>query len=183
MIRTPRFELDILRRDDVTAQREILAILSHPDFSGFMGLGPYNSTGNKSYISDAVAMNEDASTPSCIMTIKQDGRCIGVLDSADDHGEPDLGYFIAPSEWGKGIAKECVPPFVRHLFETKPIRLLTATSHPDNAASAKLLQSLGFARSGTKPRPYNDGHAESLTWILPRERFMAHKPPPPVLGQ
>jgi ribosomal-protein-alanine N-acetyltransferase len=181
MIRTARYALEILRRDDQAAQNDILEIFNHPQFEKFMGLGPHNPEGNKTYIDRALAMNEDETSSSCIMAIKDNGKTIGVMDIAMDEGAPDLGYFISPDHWSKGIAKECLHPFVDHLFKTKPIFYMKATCLPDNVASAKLLRSIGFVQTGRKERSYGDGAQESLTWELSRDQFFENLQQPPKL--
>jgi RimJ/RimL family protein N-acetyltransferase len=57
----------------------------------------------------------------------------------------DLGYWVAPPFWGRGLATEAV----RAVVAGAPFRgSLTASVFRDNPASARVLEAAGFRRIG-----------------------------------
>lgn len=58
----------------------------------------------------------------------------------------DLGFRLIPSCWGRGLATEAAQAWVTAAFGTLRIARLGAFAHPDNAASLRVLDKLGFRR-------------------------------------
>lgn len=61
-----------------------------------------------------------------------------------DHGWIDFGFRLARPFWGKGFATEAGFAWVQEAFGKLKLPLLTAIVHPENAASRRVLQKLGF---------------------------------------
>ncbi|MBU4135469.1 MAG: GNAT family N-acetyltransferase, partial [Alphaproteobacteria bacterium] len=59
--------------------------------------------------------------------------------------------------WGQGLATEAVGAAVDHVFATRDLDTLTADVDPENAASIRLLERLGFLRTGFAERTWNVG--------------------------
>jgi RimJ/RimL family protein N-acetyltransferase len=68
----------------------------------------------------------------------------------------DIGYTFARDRWGAGYAVEAVSELVRHLFEDLDVARVGATLHPDNVASAMLLERVGMRF---------EGHTRSSFWL------------------
>src|SRR5262249_2705001 len=60
----------------------------------------------------------------------------------------EFGYNIVPDHWGQGYATEAARAIVRFAFEVRGIHRLEATCHPDNLASARVLENAGLTREG-----------------------------------
>ena len=56
----------------------------------------------------------------------------------------ELGFHLRPQFWGRGLAMEAARAVIHHAFEALQATSLFAGHHPDNAASARLLEKLGF---------------------------------------
>jgi RimJ/RimL family protein N-acetyltransferase len=56
----------------------------------------------------------------------------------------DFGHRLARSQWGKGFATEAAKAWIERAFGVLKIDCLTATVHPENYLSARVLQKLGF---------------------------------------
>ena len=56
----------------------------------------------------------------------------------------DLGYRFKESAWGKGYAFESSLAVIKDAFKKFTIEHIFATAHPDNIASRKVLEKLGF---------------------------------------
>lgn len=63
-------------------------------------------------------------------------------------GVLEIGYHLLPSTWGRGLASEAAGEVVAHAFGALGAAALFAGHHPDNAASGRVLEKLGFTRTG-----------------------------------
>lgn len=60
----------------------------------------------------------------------------------------EIGYSVLRTQWGRGYAGEAVGGLVAHAFGTLGLNRIEADIDPRNAASARLLQRLGFRHEG-----------------------------------
>jgi ribosomal-protein-alanine N-acetyltransferase len=67
------------------------------------------------------------------------------MPSGDD---VELAYRLLRSAWGRGIASEAGAALRDHAFGTVGLPRLVAVTYPDNRASQRVLDKLGFARQG-----------------------------------
>lgn len=58
--------------------------------------------------------------------------------------EPEVGYGLAPSARGRGLATEAVGRLVEHLLALPGVRAVVARAGPGGAASRRVLRRLGF---------------------------------------
>lgn len=88
------------------------------------------------------------------LTAKTDGRFLGMIvgyTHSDVMGEPtttavDLGYFLAPNEWGQGLMPEALRGLLLALRQANsPITTFWATSQATNKRSQGVLVKLAFA--------------------------------------
>lgn len=83
------------------------------------------------------------------ITTKDRGEVIGTLAShARRIGVAEIGYLLVREHWGNGYAREAVARLLDILFVHEGHRRVTADTDPDNAASIRVLESLGFRREG-----------------------------------
>ena len=66
----------------------------------------------------------------------------------------EIGVNLAPGARGRGYAREAAAAWVEWLFEEQGVQRVEASLHPDNAASAMLLETLGFLYEGTARRAF-----------------------------
>lgn len=100
--------------------------------------------------------------------IEKDGQVIG---KAGFWRLPEVGYILHPDHWGLGLASEAVGAAIDHVFATTDINDLTADVDPENAASIRLLERLGFVRTGFAERTWCIGGAykDSFYYGLSRD--------------
>lgn len=60
----------------------------------------------------------------------------------------ELAYRLARTAWGHGIATEAAGALVAHALGALGLRRLVAVTYPDNHASQRVLDKLGFERRG-----------------------------------
>lgn len=85
------------------------------------------------------------------ITRRDDGRLIGNagvrLGGAGSH-EAEIGYELAPDEWGRGYATEAVRKIIRFGFEELGLHRIGAWAIADNVASTRVLEKVGMALEG-----------------------------------
>ena len=62
--------------------------------------------------------------------------------------EIEVGYRLLPGAWGKGYATEGASALVRYGFDRLGLYRIIGLTHPDNAASQRVLQKAGLAPAG-----------------------------------
>jgi ribosomal-protein-alanine N-acetyltransferase len=72
--------------------------------------------------------------------------CAGLRPKAGNLLE--LGYYLLPGLWGKGLATEAATAVAHYAFTVLGVEALFAGHHPQNHASQKVLGKLGFERTG-----------------------------------
>ena len=68
----------------------------------------------------------------------------------------EIGYTFDNANWGHGYATESVEATLQYLFEEQGVTRVFGTLHPDNRASAMVLERTGFLF---------EGHTKSSTWV------------------
>ena len=77
-----------------------------------------------------------------------------------DRCRGEIGFALAPSRWGQGIASDAVATMINFIFQTVGLHRLEAFTRPENARSSRLLERLGFQKEGYLRQRYRvDGAA------------------------
>jgi ribosomal-protein-alanine N-acetyltransferase len=66
-------------------------------------------------------------------------------------GVVELGYAIAPSWEGRGLATEAARAMLREAFAEPGVRAVLAHTRPEPGASARVLEKVGFVTEGEVP--------------------------------
>src|SRR5687768_9826098 len=81
------------------------------------------------------------------ITLRDEDRILGLCgihDWSRERRRAAVGYDLARSHWGQGIASEAMRAVVRFCFEELALEHLQATTVGENARSIRLLERLGF---------------------------------------
>lgn len=97
----------------------------------------------------------------------------------------EIGFTFASRHWGNGYATEAASALIDHLFATTGISRVTGQLHPDNLASARTLERLGFVFEGHTRLSYWVGDDNSDDWIYgltraDHEAWLARPTTPPA---
>lgn len=78
---------------------------------------------------------------------RENGELIGFcgLDHLWGGEEIEIGYWLAPDYWGKGLATEAAQAVLRYGFGRLGLLRIVAVAHPENQASIRVLEKLGMA--------------------------------------
>ncbi|HCG8040379.1 TPA: GNAT family N-acetyltransferase [Vibrio parahaemolyticus] len=67
---------------------------------------------------------------------------------AKESRRAEIGFGVSRDFWGKGIVLEAGSALIEHAFHTLKLRRIEAEIDPDNIASGKTLERLGFVKEG-----------------------------------
>jgi RimJ/RimL family protein N-acetyltransferase len=84
--------------------------------------------------------------------LKSDGSFIGVLEARVKQHAMDIGYWLGPRYWRRGLMSEAVRGLVSWGLAQPEIHRVWAVCDVENVASARLLASVGMQREGTLRR-------------------------------
>jgi len=79
--------------------------------------------------------------------------CAGLKPRPAEPDVLELGFHLRPAFWGLGLATEAARAVVAHAFGPLKVAALFAGHHPDNTASERVLEKLGFERTGEELFP------------------------------
>lgn len=135
-----------LRPRTVDDAKALFPTLSDPDAMTYWSHAPFESV-------DAVRayFAEPSGTwRAWSMTLPDDDTAIGFVSVGEkrEGAVSEIGYMLARTHWGTGLAREAVAGVIRHLFVTERQRRVFADTDPDNIRSNALLESLGFTLEG-----------------------------------
>jgi RimJ/RimL family protein N-acetyltransferase len=96
-----------------------------------------------------------ANASTFVRTIEVDGECVGHVVGflRDGLGDVEVGYWIARSQWGRGVASEGLAQFLA-LERRRPLVAHVATH---NLASRRVLEKCGFTVEALVPDALGDG--------------------------
>jgi RimJ/RimL family protein N-acetyltransferase len=89
------------------------------------------------------------------VTWKGSPELIGVigLTPGDARDTAELGYWLSPQQWSKGIITEAASAVLAFGFGKLQLRAVTSGHFEENLASGKVLQKLGFEVTGRSMSP------------------------------
>lgn len=81
---------------------------------------------------------------------KSDSHLVGLcgLTPLDKTGEAEIGFLIGKRDWGQGYGSELVAAIIRDGFERLNLDVIVAAVLPENPASIRLQEKLGFQYRG-----------------------------------
>jgi RimJ/RimL family protein N-acetyltransferase len=96
-----------------------------------------------------------------------------------DHRSASLGYCLGDVAWGHGYATEAARSVLQWAFDTLDLNRVQAETDTRNAASARVLEKLGFLREGTLREDCVVNGVVSDSWVygLLRRQWHASSAP------
>ena len=168
-ITTSRLRLRPARPEDLNA---IHAVLSHREAMRWWSTPPHDDIEQSRAWLDGMIANTAAGAADFV--VEHEGRVIG---KAGCWKAPDVGYILHPEVWGRGFASEALSAVIDHVFVATDLGTLNADVDPNNAASIRLLERLGFVRTGEAKATWHIGGQwmDSLYYGLERSRWQTRQ--------
>lgn len=172
VIETERLVLRPLQRSDLAV---LASVLNNFNISKNTAAIPFPYS--LSDAEDFFAITQRAEPRTLRLSITRKGGNDAVIGGIDyeqrEDGGAELGYWLAETEWGKGIGGESASAMVAHAFEVSRHLKLDASFHDGNIASGRILKSLGFEPTGTAMN-YSKAQARAVpvtNLVLTREKW------------
>jgi RimJ/RimL family protein N-acetyltransferase len=142
------FLLQVLPED----QQFIFDGLSHPDIIPFYGVRYDSFEATKNQMEWYEKNYDEGKGIAWKIIDKITGKRIGVVAyyfHKPEHKKAEIGFWIFPRYWNKGITTEVLRAVVKYCHEKKDIHRLEAFVEEGNVASSRVLEKLGFVYEGT----------------------------------
>jgi ribosomal-protein-alanine N-acetyltransferase len=81
----------------------------------------------------------------------------------------ELGFHIRPKFWRQGFAREAADTVILYAFSNTKVSKISAGHHPENVASSRLLEQLGFQY--THHEYYPPTGLQHPSYILTKEQY------------
>ena len=171
---TERLYLRLLETSDAV---EMTRVLKNPNVTTKVAIlpFPYEESDAHAWIQKADEAFKDETDLLLGIFIKESRLFIGnvSLHLEADASRAEIGYWLDESAWGKGYAFEFAQALLTYAFEDLKLNSVFATVALDNTASQRLLEKMGFERSGTKDVLTTSGKMRpSYFYELFQEAFM-----------
>jgi [ribosomal protein S5]-alanine N-acetyltransferase len=140
-LKSPRLGFRLWSMDDLSLA---LTLWGDSQVSRFLG-GPFSPEQIRARLTREIEIQRDHRIqywPVFLLTNGEFAGCCGLRPYKEQ--VPELGFHFLPSHWGKGIASEAGRAVISYAFDPFGAKALFAGHHPDNAASARVLEKLGF---------------------------------------
>ncbi len=166
-LRTERLLLRPMRTDDAAP---IAARRSDPDVARYQNwTTPYPLERAQTMVAEIVAMDGPVDDEWWMLTIADPDDTIVLGDLVVHltwHGRTaEIGYTLARDAWGNGYAVEAATALVRYLFDDLGVTRVEAMLHPDNPASAMVLERSACCSRATPRSSFWVGDENSDDWI------------------
>jgi len=106
------------------------------------------------------------------ITLRGSDTLVGAVGLTPEEGADtaELGYWLSPAHWGRGITTEAARAVLSFGFEVLGLPVVTSGYFEDNPASGQVLRKLGFVEVGRTLRPClaAGGEVPSVRMELPR---------------
>ena len=145
------FELAVWREDLVPSLAESAADVRVPQYLRDSFPHPYTAEDARAFISFAKGEGEKGDLYRAVVA---EGKAVGgiaVTRGQDVYRRSaEIGYWLTPAYWGRGIMTRAVREICKEVFETTDIVRIFAEPFSVNAASCRVLEKNGFAKEGIK---------------------------------
>jgi [ribosomal protein S5]-alanine N-acetyltransferase len=146
-LQSPRFRL---RQIDSSDQEFIFRGLSHPQVIPFYGVRYETLEATKSQM-DWYAELWQQRTGVWWKVTDEDGEAVGACGFnyySAAHEKIEMGFWLLPWHWRKGIMKEVLPIIISYIFSNWKVHRIEALVETGNDSSSGLLEFLGFLKEG-----------------------------------
>lgn len=150
-LETPRLVLRQIVAEDL---QSLFRMQSDPEVVRYFGRPPDPSPEETKKRVDTIMTGvREGTSIRWALTLRDSGKFIGsggFWKWDKGHRWAEIGYELAPAQWGKGLMPEAIAAMLRFGFERMELHRVEANLDPANVASRRVLEKLGFVREGVK---------------------------------
>ena len=148
MIKTNHFLCRSFRESDLD---NVYFGLSHPDVIKFYGISFSSREESKIQMEWYSALEKNSSGKWWAICDSNDTQfygAVGFNDWSIENKRAELGFWLLPDNWGKGILTEVLPSIFFYGFEKMRLHRIEALVESKNARALNLLEKTGFTHEG-----------------------------------
>jgi ribosomal-protein-alanine N-acetyltransferase len=148
-LKTNRFRLRRFGADD---QEYVFSGLSHPEVITYYGVRYHTleeTAAQMKYFEEVENKGSGFWWAICSPDNSIFYGAVGLYNITHEHRKGEVGYWLLPSYWGKGIMNEVLQIVCNYGFRNENLHRIEALVETGNAASGKVLEKLGFILEGT----------------------------------
>ena len=145
-----RLETDRLVLREFVAEDEaaVHEYASDPDVTRLISWGPNTIEQTREFLVQVTRPHDGFGFAITLRSTGQLVGSIGIGICSHEHQRGELGYVIHRAHWSQGYGTEATRRLVRFGFDELDVQRIEATCHPDNRASARVLEKSGFRYEG-----------------------------------
>lgn len=173
-LETPRLRLRPLRPSDWEA---IIALRGNPESMRYIPRPMITDKEGALSMIEMIQQKIDEGTGiNWVITEKGGDEMLGIIGHyrmKPEHFRSEIGYMILPKAQGKGIATEAIQALLVYGFEQLHLHSVEAVIDPQNSASIRLIEKLGFVKEAHFiENEYFDGRFwDALVYSLLKRNF------------
>ena len=148
-IKTDKLLLRQFTSDDID---NVFAGLSHPDVIKYYGVSYHSVQSTKlqmKFFSDLEKNETGIWWAVCSLDNKVFYGASGLNSLIKQHKKAEIGFWLLPAFWGKGIMAEAIPLICSYGFECLGLHRIEGIVETENSNSKKVLSKLEFQHEGT----------------------------------
>jgi len=156
-IETPRL---LLRAPTLDDEEAMFCVASDPLVAKYLGRAPATREKTREKLVKVLAGISGGTAILWLLIDRESGACVGdvCLWSWDEASfRAEVGYELASSCWGRGLATEAMTPVVQLGWERMKLHSLEGRVHPENQGSIRVLEKLGFQKEAHYRENYFNG--------------------------
>lgn len=149
VLQTQRLLLRQITENDI---EHIFHGLSHPDVIKYYGVSFHSLEATQEQM-DWYSALESKATGTWWAICSADGvhfyGAAGFNNLSREHRKAEIGFWLLPENWGKGIMVEALSPILRFGFEQWSLNRIEAFVETENAQCKSLMHQMNFQHEGT----------------------------------
>lgn len=171
---TTSLSLDPLTRDDYPW---LIVLYADPEVMRYIGHGARSAEESQKNLDVHLAQGEKLGFGYWVLRPRAGGEPLGaaILMVRTPDSPVELGYALARTAWGRGVATEAVRCLLAHAFGPLELPLVQAFTDERNQASGRVLLKAGMRDAGPCPGPYG---GIDRKYQVTREEWLARPPGP-----
>lgn len=171
-IKADNLILQRLRYED--AEEIFFAYASKPEGTYYVSWPTHQRIlDTRNFLNHAVAAWNAGTDYSFSIRLVHTNRLVGSIGAIHDSGKIQFGYFIAPSQWGRGYATTATGALLNILKSIPEVKQIETFVDTENKASIRVLQKCGLTEGEIKPAYFkfiNQGNRKKDCVIFRLER-------------
>ncbi len=151
VIDTPRLRLRKVFRADAD---DLFEATSDPRVTKYEPWGPYDRAETVQMVENIQTQLETGLCTEWAVERKDDAKVLGLihLNQVDFFNRSaEVGYWLSRKSWGQGYATEVLKALTEYAVSTLGMDEIVAVCHPENLASLRVLEKVGYRYRKTLP--------------------------------